>query len=68
MVTTFEIPDDLYSICVEWMQSHKCATDMPSTAIGGKYTYTFTPTGIGTFIDIQCVCGGKLDLTKDVDW
>ena len=70
MVITFEISDDLYSKSIEWKQSHKlkCRIGNYPTAIEGRYTYSFTPTGIGTFIDIQCVCGEKLNLTEDVDW
>lgn len=39
-----------------------------STAIGGVYTYSFTPTGIGTFIKVTRYDGYELDVTKDVDW
>lgn len=35
-------------------------------AIGGAFTFCFTPTGIGPIIEVQCVDGSKLDLTGDL--
>lgn len=28
-------------------------------AIGGSYSYTFTPTSLGTVGEIKCTCGDK---------
>ena len=36
-------------------------------AIGGAFTFCFTPTGIGDFIEVKCNDNGKtLDLTEDL--
>ncbi len=32
-------------------------------AIGGRYTYSFTPTSIGTVVTLACACGEKIDLS-----
>jgi len=40
--------------------------DCPITyegAIGGKFTYSFTPTSLGVIAVITCSCGYKLDCT-----
>ena len=37
-------------------------------ACGGRFTYTFTPTGLGTIVKVTCnVCNKEIDLT-DYDW
>lgn len=39
------------------------------TAIGGKFTYIFTPTGIGTAIVVRCnACGEEKDITDVNSW
>lgn len=37
-------------------------------AIGGKISYRFTPTGLGTIAVILCACGHKLVLTDFSAW
>jgi hypothetical protein len=32
-------------------------------AIGGAYTFCFTPTSIGTIVEVTCTDGAKIDLT-----
>lgn len=34
-------------------------------AIGGSYTYHFTPTSIGTFGSIQCTCGEEFTFQEE---
>ena len=36
-------------------------------AIGGRYTYEFTPTSIGTFGRIRCACGDHFDYDDGTD-
>ena len=49
---------------------HKCTINkiryQPS--IGGKYTFQFIPTGIGTCILIKCACGKEIDLSHVERW
>ena len=33
-------------------------------AIGGAYSFCFTPTGIGTMVVVKCADGTELDLTE----
>jgi len=36
-------------------------------AIGGSYSFTFTPTGIGNFVEVKCNDNGKiLNLTEEL--
>ena len=58
-----------------WSAEHDAAKHIPANgkrrkvgAIGGAYTYCFTPTGIGTVTKIQCSCGDNLDLTDYSLW
>jgi len=52
----------------EWNDQHKLNCEMNNTigAIGGRLTFSFTPTGLGTAIKVQCVCGDEKDCT-DID-
>lgn len=38
-----------------------------SGAIGGAYTFCFTPTSLGTVAKVECSCGERFDVT-DYDW
>jgi hypothetical protein len=37
-------------------------------AIGGAYTFCFTPTGVGVIEKVQCADGTELDLTDFSTW
>jgi hypothetical protein len=53
----------------EWQIGHRkdCPVDNVG-AIGGRFTYSFTPTGLGDIIRIKCACGEELDLTHSERW
>ena len=57
---------------LDWMQEHNknCpyADPMKQSTIGGRFTYSFTPTGLGCIKTIKCVCGEEFDLTHSEDW
>ncbi len=39
------------------------------TAIGGRWSYTFTPTGVGTVVKVTCgICGAYHDVTDYESW
>lgn len=40
----------------------------PQGAIGGRITFRFTPTGIGTAVGVECACGTKQNLTDYSNW
>jgi len=52
----------------KWDIEHKKTCEMlNSSAIGGRITYCFTPTGLGTIIKVTCACGESHDCTEG-DW
>jgi hypothetical protein len=53
----------------EWNTEHKkkCSLKGSEGAIGGRLTFSFTPTGLGTITTIKCGCGEELDVTE-YDW
>jgi hypothetical protein len=61
-------PEELKRI-KEWDDSHKCKiTNKYVGAVGGRLTYSFTPTGMGMITIVKCACGKKLDLTDCSSW
>jgi hypothetical protein len=42
--------------------------ECPVGAIGGRVSFHFTPTGIGTVVTVTCACGAKEDLTNYEHW
>lgn len=40
-----------------WKERHELIHRGGHGAVGGKYTYTFVPTSIGTVGEIKCTCG-----------
>jgi hypothetical protein len=57
----------------EWMNRHEIEKHRPdgsvryTGAIGGAYTWQFTPTTLGTVTKVVCSCGEVLDVS-DYDW
>jgi len=37
-------------------------------AIGGARSFIFTPTGLGTFVQVKCACGATYTLTDYTNW
>lgn len=54
----------------KWLKEHNktCPNAGPKNqgAIGGRLTYSFTPTSLGTFSNVRCTCGAQEHLT-DLD-
>ncbi len=42
--------------------------DFDAGCIGGRITFEFTPTGLGTCLKIKCLCGEEIDLTESDNW
>ncbi len=53
---------------IDWKANHPCKFVNVTTAIGGKHTYEFTPTGLGTITIVRCSCGSSLNLTEYEGW
>lgn len=63
-------PEDVKRID-EWKARHEAEKHNGSQyagAIGGRYTYEFTPTSIGTFGRIRCSCGDLFDYDDGTNW
>ena len=52
----------------EWMKEHECDLVNYSGAIGGRLTYSFTPTSVGCITRVTCGCGDEITLTDFNDW
>ena len=51
----------------KWMMGHGCPVAHEG-AIGGKITYSFTPTSLGVVEKVSCSCGVTLNLTEYDEW
>lgn len=70
-VWTFTIEPEQVGRIKEWKEKHEAEKHNGSQyagAIGGRYTYEFTPTSIGTFGRVRCSCGDRFDYDDGTDW
>jgi len=76
-VNMFTLTDEQVKKIIKWRETHECSlrTDehgIPGEsyagAIGGATTYKFTPTGLGTFVNVECGCGAELDVSDVDEW
>lgn len=68
---TFSITPEQVEAIRAWKKEHEAEAHGGSEyagAIGGRYTYEFTPTSIGTFGRIRCGCGAKFDFDDGSEW
>jgi len=77
MTNTFALGVDENESLIDFLHTHnkECkyyddgtSAQPPGGAIGGRLTYCFTPTTIGTGVEVQCACGVKKDLTNYDNW
>lgn len=68
----FRISKEEFEAATKWMYEHEkekhCDPDRKFSrggAIGGSYTWEFTPTGIGTFGSIRCSCGDSFTFQEE---
>lgn len=68
----FELSPEEVKMYNEWNREHKkvCSVilNSPTPAIGGRLTFSFTPTGIGTFSTVKCICGETCNLSDAVNF
>jgi hypothetical protein len=65
----FAMTDDETERAVTFTNDHRPVCPIKDTgAIGGRFTYEFTPTGLGTCVVVTCVCGAELNITDYRDW
>lgn len=66
-INTFGTEEEVAKM-MKWAEEHYDVCPIREHgAIGGRYTYEFTPTSIGTVCAIKCSCGAKFDATE-YDW
>jgi hypothetical protein len=67
----FKISDTDNRKFSEWREEHAKTCKMVKGyqgAIGGNWTYCFTPTSIGTVLKVECSCGERTDLSDYLSW
>ena len=56
----------------EWNRQHKLVCEIVNgdvhAAIGGRLTFSFTPTGLGVGVSVKCACGATRDCTDVSNW
>lgn len=62
--TQFVITAEEAATIEKWTTKHGKKCKLPPTTIGDRYTYCFTPTGIGVLVSVECVCGKKKYFTN----
>ena len=65
---TFTISDQEEKKLIKWKQQHHCKAINKQATEGGRFTYIFTPTGLGICTTVKCMCGEKINLTDTNDW
>lgn len=68
---TFDLSESQTEQAVAWVDKHtkeKHPKPRHDGAIGGRYTWSFTPTSIGMVAKVTCACGEKIDLSDYQDW
>jgi hypothetical protein len=51
----------------KWLKKHNKKCD-DHWEFSQHLTYMFTPTGIGTIIEVKCSCGKKVGITDSSNW
>ena len=65
----FPITEDELKAINEWKEKHEAEVHNGSSyagAIGGRYSYHFVPTSIGTSGTIRCSCGAEFEFQEIV--
>lgn len=66
---TFTLSSKQVEMYEKWLKKkNKKTGEVYVGAIGGAYTFAFTPTGIGMIEEVICSDGTKLDLTDISTW
>lgn len=67
MSRVFELTDQAHALAEAFIVEHNCSVGYTG-AIGGKISYEFTETSIGTIIEVKCGCGEGENLTDYSEW
>lgn len=52
----------------EWAKEHEKVCKPLQTAIGGRFTFKFTPTSLADVVKAECACGAEIDLSDYDSW
>lgn len=64
---SFSIPEEEYEAIKKWQEQHEIDKHngvMAHGVCGGRYTYCFTPTSIGTVGTVKCSCGEEFTFSE----
>jgi hypothetical protein len=71
----FKLTEEQNKRISEWMDAHDAEKHIPvggtfrySGAIGGAYTWQFTPTSLGIVQKVKCSCGDHIDVSDYDSW
>lgn len=64
----FTVPAECLPKIAVFQRQHRQIHGSYAGAIGGRFSYKFTPTGLGTIIHCECACGDHLDVTDYDGW
>lgn len=69
----FKLVGKEYETFSNWDKKHKKVCNLlkdkdHQPAIGGRLTFSFTPTGLGNGVSVKCKCGVKMDCTDIDSW
>lgn len=73
----FKLDGRQTALVAEWLEGHDkdcpyyddgASPISPSGAIGGRISYSFTPTGLGVITVVECACGDTRNLTDFDNW
>ena len=64
----FALDEDMDEEFAFWDKNHKCKLKEECGAIGGRLTFSFTPTGLGTITKVKCACGEEVDFSDYEEW
>jgi len=59
----FELDYEESKRATDWIKKHNKKCKLSSGTIGDKFSYIFTPTGIGIFSTLNCPCGESFNRT-----
>jgi hypothetical protein len=63
----FNLTEEQYSKLKEWKSKHD--SNAPDGAIGGRYTYSFTPTRLGMVVVVtDSITKEEIDLSNYDEW
>ncbi len=63
----FNLTIEQFNTIETWADNHDCPITYEG-ACGGKITYQFTPTSLGTVEKAVCSCGNVCDVTEYDEW